>query len=75
VAASLAHIHLDLLTVHEELAEIAQEEPPAAASFVEIALASERQGFIAADTVKALRFSDTPSVSRAGQELTWQLTV
>ena len=50
VPAGLASEHLDRLPVGQELAEIAEEEPPAAASLVEVLLPDERQRFIAADS-------------------------
>jgi hypothetical protein len=57
VAARLAYVHLDLLAVHEELAEIAEKESPATASLVKVSLAGESEWTVAADTVQAL-FSD-----------------
>jgi hypothetical protein len=44
VAAFLADVHLDLLAVHEQLSDIAEEEAPAAAALVEISLPGEREG-------------------------------
>jgi hypothetical protein len=58
VTASLAHVHLHFLAVHEEFAEIAQKESPAPASLVKISLAGEGKRSIAADTVELLLIGD-----------------
>jgi hypothetical protein len=62
VAARLADVHLDFLAVHEELAEIAEKEPPAPASLMKISFAGEGQRSIAADTVELLLIGDALSL-------------
>jgi hypothetical protein len=54
VAARLAHVHLHLLAIDEELSEIAEKEAPAPAALVEVALAGEGQRRIAAHAVEGL---------------------
>jgi hypothetical protein len=54
VAACLAHVHLDLLAVHEEFADITEKEPPAPASLMKISLAGEGELSATADTVELL---------------------
>jgi hypothetical protein len=62
MATRLAHVHLDLLAVHEELTQVAEEEAPTAASFVEVSLTEKRQLSITADAVESLLVSDAPSL-------------
>jgi hypothetical protein len=47
MAAALADIHLDLLAMRKQLAEIAEEESPSPAALVEVAFAEECQRRIA----------------------------
>jgi hypothetical protein len=54
VAACLAYVHLDLLAVHEEFADITEKEPPAPASFMKVSLAGEGELSATADTVELL---------------------
>ena len=58
MAARLADVHLDLLAIHKELAEIAEEKAPPPAPFMEVSLADERQLCIAADAVEAVLVGD-----------------
>jgi hypothetical protein len=69
VAACLAHVHLDLLAVHEELAEIAEKEPPAPASLVKVSLARESKRSIATDAVEALLIGDALSLGLSAPRL------
>jgi hypothetical protein len=62
VAASLADVHLDLLAIHEELAEIAEEEAPSPAPLMEVSLADEGELGIAADAIEAVLVGDVVSL-------------
>ena len=66
VAAGLADVHLDLLAVHEELAEIAEKEAPAPASLVKVPLAREGERTIAADTRELFLIGDALSLGSCG---------
>jgi hypothetical protein len=50
--AVAAVVHLDLLLVDEELTKIAEEECPAASSFVEVLLTDERELVLAPQALK-----------------------
>ena len=63
--ACLAHIHFDLLAVHEQLPEIAQDEAPATAALVEVSLPGEEQRAGAADTIEAVLVGDGLSLGGA----------
>jgi hypothetical protein len=65
VSARLADVHLDLLAVDEELAEIAEEEAPTPAALVEISFADERERRLAANAVEAVLLGDAASLGRS----------
>jgi hypothetical protein len=62
VAAGLADVHLDLLAIHEELAEIAEEEAPPAAPLMKVPLADEGELGIAADAIEGVLVGDAVSL-------------
>jgi hypothetical protein len=58
----LAHVHLNPFAVDEELAQVAEEEAPAAAPLVEVALAEKCQRRFAADAVEGVLVGDAASL-------------
>ncbi len=62
MAASLADVHFDFLAIHEELADIAEEEAPPPAPLMEVSLADEGELGIAADAIEAVLVGDVGSL-------------
>ncbi len=62
MATRLADVHLDFLAIHEQLAEIAEEEAPPPAPLMEVSLTDEGELGIAADAIEAVLVGDVGSL-------------